>query len=152
MVQISCVVEPCRPYVFQWLKQTTFCILSNHQWVWLKGHVQDAGSGTDNYPVYGNLSLSLCGFGLLAGLYRGQSRICSFLACLSQVAWMSPYYWLLFCWLWILFECLVARINVPTDSGSLWHSFIRLLAQMYETFTFLSIAYNTYLHPESAAE
>jgi hypothetical protein len=52
MVQISCVVESCRPYVFQWLKQTTFCILSNHQWVWLKGHVQDAGSGADNYPVY----------------------------------------------------------------------------------------------------
>jgi hypothetical protein len=84
MVQISCVVESCRPYVFQWLKQTTFCILSNHQWVWLKGHVQDAGSGVNNYPVYGNLSLSLCAFGLLAGLYRGQSRICSLLACLSQ--------------------------------------------------------------------
>jgi hypothetical protein len=59
MVQISCVVESCRPYVFQWLKLTTFCILSNHQRVWLKGHVQDAGSSADNYPVYGNLSLSL---------------------------------------------------------------------------------------------
>jgi hypothetical protein len=59
MVQISCVVESCRPYVFQWLKQTTFCTVSNHQWVWLKGQVQDAGSGTDNYPVYGNLCLSV---------------------------------------------------------------------------------------------
>ncbi len=32
-----------------------------------------------------SLSLSLSAFGLLAGLYRGQSRTCSFLACLSQV-------------------------------------------------------------------
>ncbi len=43
----------------------------------------------------------------------------------------------LFCWLWILFECLVAHMNVPTDSGSPWHSFVQLLAQMFETYYIL---------------